>query len=314
MSLVALKPWLLRLHRWTTLVFALPLAVVIVTGLILSVEPIMQDLGTRAGSLPAARLIALLEEHDKEGKARSITLRAYEDRLTFQGVGPDGSLDLAISTGQVVDDDDRTLLSDVFRSARGIHEHFLFDQEWVVTASTVALLGLIALGLLMGWPRLRNSVSGWHQAVAWFGLPLVVLSPLTGLAIAFGVTFAPSAPQERAAAVPIRQAVQMLGEKTDLSGLIWLRNRGGRLLARVNEGGVFRVYQVSARGVVPASANWPRALHEGNFAGIWSGLMVLVTSLGLLILMGTGLTIWYRRTFRKRNRLRGPAGQAAPAE
>ncbi|MCU0818004.1 MAG: PepSY domain-containing protein [Beijerinckiaceae bacterium] len=312
MTLLSIKPQLLRLHRWTTLVFALPLAFVIITGLILSFEPIAQDLATKPGTLSAVRLVSLLEEHDKDGKTRAITMRAYEDRLTLQGVGPDGSLDLAISSGTVMDDDDRTMLSDIFRAARGLHEHFLFDQEWVVTASTFAMLGLIALGVLMGWPRIRNTMSGWHQAVAWFGLPLVVLSPLTGLAIAYGVTFSTPQLQDRAALPPIKQAVQMLGEKTDLSGLIWLRNRGGRMLARVNEGGVFKVYQVSIRGVMPASSNWPRALHEGNFAGLWSGLMVLVTSLGMLILMGTGLTIWFRRTFRKRNRMRPPV--AAPAE
>jgi len=313
MSLLSWKPLLLRLHRWTTLVFALPLAWVIITGLILSVEPIVQDLGTKAGSLPASRLISLLEEHDKEGKVRAITVRAYEDRLTLQGVGPGGSLDLAISTGRVVDDGGRTMLSDIFSTSRGLHEHFILDQEWVVIASTFAMLVLIALGVLMGWPRLRNSVSGWHQALAWFGLPLVILSPLTGLAIAFGVTFSNPLPQDRAALPPIKQAVQMLGEKTDLSGLIWLRNRGGRMLARVNEGGVFQVYQVSIRGVIPASSNWPRALHEGNFAGAWSGLMVLLTSIGMMILMGTGLTLWLRRTFRKRNRVRPPVVPAPAA-
>jgi len=253
MTLLSIKPQLLRLHRWTTLVFALPLAFVIITGLILSFEPIAQDLATKPGTLSAVRLVSLLEEHDKDGKTRAITMRAYEDRLTLQGVGPDGSLDLAISSGTVMDDDDRTMLSDIFRAARGLHEHFLFDQEWVVTASTFAMLGLIALGVLMGWPRIRNTMSGWHQAVAWFGLPLVVLSPLTGLAIAYGVTFSTPQLQDRAALPPIKQAVQMLGEKTDLSGLIWLRNRGGRMLARVNEGGVFKVYQVSIRGVMPAS-------------------------------------------------------------
>ncbi len=79
------------------------------------------------------------------------------------------------------------------------------------------------------------------------------------------MTFSTPLPQDRAALPPIRQAVQILGDKTDLSGLIWLRNRGGRMLARVNEGGVFRVYQVSIRGVMPAASNWPRALHEGQF-------------------------------------------------
>ena len=141
----------------------------------------------------------------------------------------------------------------------------------------------------------------------------MILSPLTGLAIAFGLTFATPRPQDRAALPPIKQAVQILGEKTDLSGLIWLRNRGGRMLARVNEGGVFQVYQVSIRGVIPASSNWPRALHEGNFAGAWSGLMVLLTSIGMMILMGTGLTLWLRRTFRKRNRVRPPVVPAPAA-
>jgi hypothetical protein len=182
----------------------------------------------------------------------------------------------------------------------------------VVIASIFAMLVLIAIGLLMGWPRIRNTFSGWHQGMAWFGLPLVVLSPLTGLAIAYGVTLSMPGPRERSEPVAIRDAVRMLGEKTDLSGLIWLRHRGGRLLARVNEGGVFRVYQVSTRGVMPASSNWPRALHEGNFAGLWSGLMVLITSFAMLGLLGTGLVIWARRNFRRRNRVR--TAEATPAE
>ncbi len=51
----------------------------------------------------------------------------------------------------------------------------------MVIASTFAMVVLIMLGVLMGWPRIRNSVSGWHHAVAWFGLPLIILSPLTDL-------------------------------------------------------------------------------------------------------------------------------------
>ncbi|CAN1562987.1 PepSY-associated TM protein [Rhabdaerophilaceae bacterium] len=306
-----MRPILLRLHRWLTLLFALPLAVVILTGLILSFEPIMQDIGAKPQSLSGARLVSLLDQHDSERKARAILVRSYENRLVFQGVGPDGSLDLDLQTGQVVNDDDRTMLSDVFGLAKGLHEHFLFDQSWVVTASTFAMIVLIVLGVLMGWPKLRQSVSGWHQGMAWFGLPLAVLSPLTGLAIVFGITFTPVAPREAARPVPIREAVEKLSEGRDLSGLIWLRNRGGRLLARVNEGGVFNIYVVSANGAVKAPMNWPRALHEGNFAGKWSGLMVLVTSIGFIGLLVTGLIIYTRRALRPRNRQRVPGTQIA---
>jgi hypothetical protein len=34
-----MKAWLLKFHRWVALAFALPLIVVVSTGLLLSVEP-----------------------------------------------------------------------------------------------------------------------------------------------------------------------------------------------------------------------------------------------------------------------------------
>jgi len=304
-----MRPLLLRLHRWTTLVFALPLALLIITGLILSVEPIVQDIATRGTTLPAERIVSYLEKHDPEGKARGIAIRAYENRMTLLGVGPGGRLNLALSSGEAVNDDDRTMLADIFGTAKSLHEHFIFDLGWVVTASTIAMVVLIVLGVLMGWPRLRNTFSGWHQGVAWFGLPFLALSPITGLMLIYGITFSSPVPQDRVALPTLKEAVQILGkareaEKSDLGGLIWLRNRGGRLLARFNEGGAFRVYQVARNGVTLASTNWPRGLHEGNAAGLWTGIMVLLTSFAFVGLMITGLTLWFRRTFRKRNRSR----------
>jgi len=313
-----MKPLLLRLHRWITLVFAIPLALLIVTGLILSVEPIMQDAATRGLSLPAERVLSYLAKHDPEGKARGLQIRAYENRMVLQGVGPDGSLDLDLKTGEIVDDDERTMPSDIFGAAKGLHEHFIYDLRWVVTASTIAMVVLIMVGVFMGWPRIRNTMSGWHQGMAWFGLPILALSPITGLMLAYGVTFTTPLPQDRAALPKIKEAVEMLGkareaDKSDLGGLIWLRNRGGRLLARVNEGGSFRVYQISRQGVQATQTNWPRGLHEGNAFGTWTGIMVLVTSFGFVGLMVTGLTIYVRRRFRKPNRVRNrePAANAA---
>ncbi len=185
-----MKPLLLRLHRWTTLVFAVPLALVIVTGLILSVEPIVQDVSSRSIALSAERVVSYLEKHDPEGKARGIAVRAYENRIALQGIGPDGTLELDLATGAVVDDDDRTMLSDLFGGAKSLHEHFILDLRWMVTASTIAMLVLIVLGVFMGLPRIRNSISGWHQGMAWFGLPILALSPITGLMLVYGISFA----------------------------------------------------------------------------------------------------------------------------
>lgn len=298
-----MKSILLRLHRWVTLVFALPLAIIILTGLVLSLEPIVQDVATKPGNLSQAQMLAMLDKHDPQGKTRAITMQAYEGRLTLAGAG-NGAVVVDLTSGEAVDSAQGSTLSALFRASRGLHEHLIFDLGWLVTVSTFAMLFIIALGVLMGWPRLRQSISGWHHGIAWFGLPLLILSPLTGLALVYGISFTPVTPQDRMALPPIREAVKLLGEAHDLSGLIWLRNRGGRMLARVNEGGTFRVYQVSMRGVAETPANWPRALHEGNFAGLWSGIMVLVTSLGFIGLMGTGLTIYLRRALHKANRVR----------
>lgn len=265
-------------------------------------------MATKPGTISAARIGTLLAQYDPQGKASGIVMRAYENRLTINGAGVSGKTDIVLSTGTAVDDSAGFRLSNVFMASRRLHEHFLFEQEWVVTVSTIAMLVLMLLGVLMGWPRLRNTISGWHQGVAWFGLPLAVLSPVTGLMLAYGITFSLPPKTAPGPKISIAQAVEVLGKEHDLSGLIWLRQRGPRLMARLNEGGAFRVYTLSAKGAEPMGANWPRALHEGNFAGVWSGIMVLVTALGLAGLMITGLILYVRRALRPRQRNR-----AAPA-
>ena len=41
---------------------------------------------------------------------------------------------------------------------------------------------------------------------------------------------------------------------------------------------------------------------EGNWAGLYSGLLNVVTSVALMLLLTTGLLIWGRRTLRRRSR------------
>jgi uncharacterized iron-regulated membrane protein len=294
-----IKPWLLRLHRWLTLVFAAPLAVIIATGLVLSFEPMAQIGAAQPGTLTAERMVELLQRHDPEGKARSLTFRAYENRLSIGGVRPDDTIDVDVRTGAELTEDGT--LSNLFYYSRVLHETLMLDLGWLVHISTMAMILLMALGIAMGWPRLANTVSGWHKGVAWNLLPILVLSPVTGILLAWGVNFggpafmpAPSAPMS------IVEAVRSVGAAHDLSGLVWIRGRGGRLLARVVDRGEYRVFAVTREGLFPTSRNWVRLLHEGNFAGHWSALMNVVTSLGLVALMATGLVIWARRRFRKR--------------
>src|SRR5262249_2846160 len=100
--------------------------------------------------------------------------------------------------------------------------------------------------------------------------------------------------------VTLAEAVQVVGANHDLSGLVWMRPMGARTLARIVEGGEYRVYTVTRDGTTLQPRTWPRLWHEGNFAGAWSSLMNVAISLAMLGLLFTGLWIWLRRQLRRR--------------
>lgn len=262
-----MKPWLLKLHRWVALAFALPLVILLVTGLALAFEPWLVTRAIAPGSLMPARIEALLDQHDPGRQARALTYRSYDGTLTL-GAGRGGGTVVDLATGQALPGP--SALAKALLAMRRTHETLLVGGGWLVTGSTVAMLVLVLLGVLMGWPRIANTPAGWHKAMAWGLLPLVVLSPLTGLLLAFGITFAsppPNAVSAQAAPLGLVEAVRIVGERHDLSTLVWMRPQRGRLLARFVEAGEFRVYSVTREGTSALSRNWPRLWHEGNFAG-----------------------------------------------
>ena len=302
-----MKLWFVRFHRWLALLFALPLLVVIGTGLFLSFEPWLVTRAIVPGSLTAEKVQSLLAAHDPAGRARALAFRSYDGTLTIGGRG--GGVAVNVATGEPVAG--RGALAEFLQSSRRIHEHFLFDASWLVIGSSIVMLALALLGVIMGWPSIRNTLLGWHQAMGWGLLPLVVLSPLTGLFLAWGITLSgppPEGSEPGGAPMRLAEAVRIVGQTHDLSSLVWLRERGGRMLARVVEDGEFRVYAVTPHGTLAMPRNLPRLWHEGNFAGAWSSLLNVITSLALLGLLVTGPWLWLRRKIRMRNRRRAAGG------
>ena len=289
------KPLLLTLHRWITLVFALPFLAIIVTGLILSFEPLVQVSSIKGPAIDSARVVELLKRYDPDGKARGLSVNAASRRITLQGAGAP-AIDLATGEPAAASSG----LADLFLWARFTHERLL-GQAWLVTGSTMAMVALMVLGILTGLPRLRNTLSGWHKGTAWFALPLILLSPLTGLCLAFGLTFqsgAPPAGGGRPIALP--DAVRMVADSHDLAHVISIGTRGGRMMARIYEDGELRAYAIGSSGVTALPRNWPRLIHEGNWLALIASPLNIITSVALLTLLSTGLLIWARRKLRRR--------------
>jgi uncharacterized iron-regulated membrane protein len=279
---------LLKLHRWTSLIFALPLLAIILTGVILSFEPMVQRSGA-PHSVDATRVVDLIRRYDPDGKARGVFINAAAQRLRFQGPG---ALQIDLASGEKVEPGFD--LADIIVLARFNHERLL-GQQWLVIASTIAMFVVMLIGIAMGLPRLRNNLAGWHKGAAWFTLPLIVLCPLTGLCMAFGVTFAGEASVPRSRPLSLPDAVRAVAQSRDLASVISITSRGGGMMARLYDRGELRFYAVSADGLTPLPRNWPRLIHEGNGAVPVTSLLNALVSLVLLTLLVTGVTHWWRR-------------------
>jgi len=303
-----LTQWPRRLHRWLSFVFAIPLLAVIATGLVLSFEPALQQIKP-SQAITLATVEGMLTRHDPGRAARSVSIRTLENTLTIGGVGPEGAIVIDLATGEATAAPQT--LAQIFLTARRLHETLLLDLGWLVTASTIAMLVIALLGMLMGWPRLRHSLSGWHQGAAWFTLPLLILSPLTGLALAYGITFnaPPVRPADGGSRVSMLDAVRLVAAQHDLANLTSIRQRGRMLMARIYVDGELRGYRIAGGKLDPMTRNWPRLLHEGNWGGLAGPAVNIVTSVVLIGLLLTGPLIWLRRTLR---RVRGRGTAARP--
>jgi PepSY-associated TM region len=255
----------------------------------------MMQAGGAKSSVDAAQIVGLLGRYDPEGKARGLFINGSTQRLKLQAPG---APEIDLSTGEPATSP--SVLGNVFLWARFTHERLL-GLPWLVSASTIAMLIIMILGIAMGWPRLRNTLSGWHKGAAWFALPLILLSPLTGLAMAFGLTFQGGWPAgSTGRPLPLTDAVRLVAQSHDLGRLVSIGARGGRMMARLYEEGELRAYAVTSDGLVALPRNWPRLIHEGNWSAMISDPLNLITSIVLLGLLTTGVLLWSRRRLRRR--------------
>ncbi|MEN9707738.1 MAG: hypothetical protein RIQ68_146 [Pseudomonadota bacterium] len=288
---------LLKIHRWISILFALPLAIVIVTGLILSFQPIAQFAAIKPGALSEARLIGLIQKHDPKGEARSLSMDPVQGILSLSPINGT-SLKIDLANGEIATKTE-SFSAKLFSSSRRIHERLMFGLDPLVPLSTAAMLVLIGLGLLMGLPHyLRNDLTSWHKWTAWTLLPLLIISPLSGLALTFNITF--TDPLAREPALPLIKALQLTAAFTEPANILFIANRGGRQIVRTMEDGAVKTYTPASGGLRSMAPNWPRLIHEGNWAGLWSGGLNALTAAAMILLLGTGLTMWLRRSFRQR--------------
>jgi sulfite reductase (NADPH) flavoprotein alpha-component len=287
----SLLPSLLKLHRWLALVTAPILLLIILSGVVLAFKPIVEGGARSPVDVPV--LITSLNKADPRGRAGSLSMaadgRSFE--LRSRGPGPSGRFDAAsgVKTGE--------LGFDLFAWARNLHENLLIGANWLVTLVTIVSVLLIVSGLLLGWRTLRHTLSGWHAGLGWLGLPLVALTPVTGLMMALHLGMPQLPFYEGGHPQPIARVLEIASGQTDLTRLSLARNfrRGAVMLTVQTDTRPVQLLVSGAGELQAVSPSWVRMLHEGNWAGAFSGVLNLFSALPLLGLLITGVLGWWRR-------------------
>lgn len=303
-------PQLLKIHRWIALALSPVFLLVILSGAILAFKPVV-DAGARVAIDPPT-LVAALAKADPQNKAGTLTVAVDGQTFTLQsrGSGPSGVFDIA--SGARLGD----VGFDLFGVMRRLHENLFIGAGWLVTVATVAMALLIVSGLFFGWRRPRNTLAGWHVGFGWLTWPLMALTPLTGVLMAFHLGM-PGLPRVAAAAqpLPIAEVIQVASKQADLSQLSMARNfvRGTVMLTTQDDAGAAQ-YIVSGNGEVVKTqgAGWVRMLHQGTWSGALSGIVTFVSTLPLFGLLITGVVAWLRRYRRSSARAAAAGAFLAP--
>jgi sulfite reductase (NADPH) flavoprotein alpha-component len=282
---------LLRIHRWLALALAPFFLLILLSGAILACKPIVEGTRTPA-SVNVSAVQATLAAVDPQNQASQLALSADGTLLTVKSRAPavNGSFDLQTH-------EPRRAAFDVFDFALRLHKSLLVGAGFIVEIATYVMVALIVIGLLLGWPTLRNTLMGWHAGLAWLALPLVLLTPVTALLMILHLGSPVAPPMARGPAVTLSSALATASRQQDLSHLSSARSlRGGAVLLQLATPTGTVTELVPRSGAIVAGGNsWVRMLHEGNWAGVWSGLINLASALILSALTLTGVLSWWRR-------------------
>ncbi len=309
MTFATLRPRLLALHRWIGLVFAPIFIVMILSGAVLSFRPIITGLNETAAASTARidipKLTALVGKLDANGAVTGISVAAGGATLDVKS----SSADIA-GTWTLAGANRAPSVAppfDVFALAERIHKQLALGLGFVVDAASFAMLGILLIGPLLSWLRFRHSLIGWHRAAGWLALPVTILSPLTAVLMVLGIGGGGAPLPVAAKPVTISEALVIAAKDVDLGHLVMARTfRGGTVMLATSgaNGGTFAVTDVK---VVPLTGGpgLVKEIHEGTWAGAWSGALNFVIAMVLFGLTVTGFASWFRRWRRERRTQQG---------
>ncbi|ABI57236.1 flavodoxin/nitric oxide synthase [Alkalilimnicola ehrlichii MLHE-1] len=309
-----MKRRLLWLHRWLSIGLAPLLLVLIVSGGLLAVQPVVEDwVAGPDADVPVAvpETLTWLDRLDQRQRARALRFEA--DRvlvLTFSQRGERRVVPFDLTTGEA--GVERATGESFFRTVRHLHKDLLLGLDGLVEWVTYALLIIVVTGPWLAWPRLRNTLSDWHTGLGWLTLPLIFLVTATGalLALQWGTPALPEFDRDQPQ-VTLPAAIARAAQQGDLVA-VYEAERFAQVSVALQGADATgnRVTYVVTPGEVARVTAYPglvQSLHQGTWAGAISGALNGIAALALGFLLLSGTWVWLRRQWQARRREGDPA-------
>ena len=296
------KRLLLLMHRWLGLIVAPLFALILVTGVILAFNPVIEDtIRGAAQPLNIDQLVGTLNHIDPQGQAKKMQLSPDGKTVTLTGNGL-GTVIADVASGRILPDAEP---STWYHTTKSLHKKLLIGADTLIEIAAWLMVGIIIVGPFLGKLHLRNTAAGWHNSIGWLVWPLLLFVPLTGVLMTFSALKS-GIPVIEGQAPGITQAIVAVQanppQNFNLQHLMSAGpgKRGGTMLVSNGRAGDHRVVMDNRGNIYDSGPPLVKILHEGTWAGLWSGLFNIVISLMLLALTATGCYGWLRRFRRQR--------------
>jgi sulfite reductase (NADPH) flavoprotein alpha-component len=290
-------------HRWMAIALSPFIAALLVTGAILAFEPLADHASPvpAAPRVDAAALRALVTRVPEVRDATGFVLDESRTVATLISRRGRPERSFSIATGDTVappKSPPQTARERFFNRVLRLHKDLWGGIGGLfVTLSSFAIALLALTGPWFAPPGARRGALGWHRWLGWFLWPVLAVGPVSLVLMKMHgfVGGGGSAPMSYAQILD-----QMATTQNDLGTVrvIQRMERGGAFVVFEAIPGDSRRYLVKTASVTPIDTRTARAgeaMHTGDWAGGWGGMLNLVSAVALLGMLGTGLVSWRRR-------------------
>ncbi|WP_028108354.1 PepSY domain-containing protein [Ferrimonas futtsuensis] len=283
---------LAKLHRYLAALVALPLLLVIFSGLLLALTPLLTpDAETRPTPAQFQQTLETLEQ--QQGPIRFAFALPEHQLVMVAFESQKGRQFLDLYSGEPAELPWQFQLS---RFAKGLHVNLLVDANWLVELSTWVMLFLSLSGLFLARPKSPKGAMGWHTALGWYGAPLMLVVTVTGLLMLHPMGGEQPKQAPHPSPMSLDRAFAKLDE-VDVAAMRMVRRppQGVTLYWENDQGTRWQWQPDQQQSAVTQPTRWTRILHDGSFGGRPAAFIYALLCISALVLWGTGFYNWVRR-------------------